>query len=36
LERQLAEAEDEVQRASNPTLLDYLPVAPVDLAELPD
>ncbi|WP_435120022.1 recombinase family protein [Amycolatopsis thermoflava] len=36
LERQLAKAEDEVQRAPNPTLLDYLPVTPIDLVELPD
>ncbi|WP_433264845.1 recombinase family protein [Actinosynnema sp. CS-041913] len=36
LARQLAEAEDEVQRAPNPTLLDHLPITPVDLVELPD
>jgi hypothetical protein len=36
LERQLVEVEDEARRAPNPTLLDYLPVSPVDLAEMPD
>jgi site-specific DNA recombinase len=36
LERQLVEAEDEVRRAPNPALLDYLPVTAVDLAEMPD
>ncbi|WP_433264677.1 hypothetical protein ACQPZF_35745 [Actinosynnema sp. CS-041913] len=36
LARQLAEAENKVQRAPNPTLLDYLPITPVDLVELPD
>ena len=36
LERQLTEVEDEVRRAPNPALLDYLPVTAVDLAEMPD
>lgn len=36
MERQLVEAEDEVRRAPNPALLDYLPVSAVELAEMPD
>jgi len=36
LERQLVQAEDEVRRTPNPTLLDYLPTTSIDLVELPD
>jgi hypothetical protein len=36
MERQLVEVEDEVHRAPNPTLLDHLPITPIDLADLPD
>lgn len=36
LQQQLDEIEDQVQRAPNPTLLDYLPITPIDLTELPD
>ena len=36
MEQQLAQAEDEVQYAPNPALLDYLPVTAIDLADMPD
>ncbi len=36
LRAQLAKAEDEVQQASNPGLVDFLPVTQVELTELPD
>lgn len=36
LKAQLTTAEDEVQQASNPGLLDFLPVTPVELTDLPD
>ncbi len=36
LEHQLADAQDQVQRAPNPALLDHLPISAIDLTELPD
>lgn len=35
-EQQLAETEQEISRAPNPSLIDYLPITGVDLAALPD
>ncbi|WP_322768512.1 hypothetical protein, partial [Frankia sp. Cr1] len=36
LQRQLTALEDEAEHASNPALLEHLPIGPVDIAALPD